>query len=79
MKQHILQEQSFAPNLGFVFEQEHPTFAILSIVVPQSFVNDLFKAAAFDQKNVLQAVGFNKGEIPLEYIKQNHARKLLVV
>lgn len=76
MKQHIIQEQSTAPCLGFIFEQEHPTFAILSITVPKTFVNGLFKAAAFDQKNVLQAIGFNKGEIPLEYIKQNFTHSL---
>lgn len=58
-------------QLSFLFQQEKPTFAILSIVVPQPFVNALFKLAAQDQKNILCTVGFNKGEIPMEYIEHN--------
>lgn len=70
------QEQSNHKGLNFIFEQEKPTFAILSIVVPQSFVNALYRAAASDQKSVLQTIGFNKGEIPVEYIEQNFTHSL---
>ncbi len=63
-------------QLNFSFAQEKPTFAFLSIIVPTSFVNTLYKFAAYDQKNILCTIGFNKGEIPLEYIEQNFMHTL---
>ncbi len=76
MKQ-FSQEQPTSQALNFIFEQQKPNFATLSITIPQTFVNAMFKIAAVDQKNILHTIGFNKGEVPIEYIEQNFMSALV--
>lgn len=66
-----MKQVNVQPALHFVFEQEKQTLANLSITVPEQFVNTLFKLAVHDQKSIVHTLGFNKGEVPLEYIEQN--------
>ena len=58
-------------SLDFQYRQIRPTYALLSIVIPKECVNTCFRQAAIDQKLILSAIGFNKGEVPIEYIEQN--------
>lgn len=71
------QEQPASQALNFIFEQQKPTLATLSIIIPESFVNAMFKLVASDQKNILHTLGFNKGEVPIEYIEQNFMSGLI--
>ena len=76
MKQYG-QEQPASQALNFILEQQKSTFATLSITIPESFVNAMFKIAASDQKNILHTRGFNKGEVPIEYIEQHFMSALI--
>jgi FKBP-type peptidyl-prolyl cis-trans isomerase (trigger factor) len=73
MKQESLDlcQQTVGIPLDFNYIQVRPTFATLSIVVPKTYVSACFNQATFDQKKTLSAVGFNRGEVPIEYIEQN--------
>lgn len=57
--------------LDFQYHQIRPTYATLSIVIPKEWVKTCFRQAAIDQKLILSAIGFNRGEVPIEYIEQN--------
>ncbi len=71
------QEQPASQQLNFIFEQQKPNAATLSIIIPEQFVNAMFKIAASDQKSVVHTLGFNKGEVPIEYIEQNFMPSLI--
>ncbi len=79
MKQKI-QEQNqpiYDFDLDFQYQQIRPTIGTVSIVVPKVCVNKFFRQAARDQKETLHTIGFNKGEIPIEYIEQNFMYSLI--
>ncbi|MEX0849172.1 MAG: trigger factor [Candidatus Dependentiae bacterium] len=63
--------------LDFQFNQVRPTCATLSIIIPKECVNKFFLQAAHDQKQALHTIGFNKGEVPIEYIEQNFMFSLI--
>lgn len=70
-KSQELQQCPYPFSLDFRYQQIRPTYATLTIVIPKEYVLTCFRQATIDQKRVLSAVGFNRGEVPLEYIEQN--------
>ena len=75
------QEASAAQNainhLEFAIDYLKPTFCSVVITVPKLFVNTLFAHASADQKQLMQTIGFNRGEVPIEYIEQNFMHALI--
>ncbi|MCX5922560.1 MAG: hypothetical protein NTX86_04510 [Candidatus Dependentiae bacterium] len=57
------------------YENEHIGHA--SIIIPAAIINTLYLEASLSQKTYTQAFGFNKGEVPLEYIASNFKVNLI--
>lgn len=57
----------------FKLEIDHrdPIFCCATVVVPRNFVNEVYHEAARSQQKHAQTPGFNKGNVPLGYIKAN--------
>lgn len=79
MKQQIQEpiNPTYDFELDFQYQQLRPSLGTLSITVPKSCINTFFMQAAHDQKEALHTIGFNKGEIPLEYIEKNFMYSLV--
>ena len=54
-----------------------PSFCSLSIVVPASIVDSLYKQAVVSQKKTTPTFGFHKRETPAAYIEQNYRTNLI--
>lgn len=63
-------------SLHIQIEHIKPNLCTITITLPKEYINSLYAYASSDQKEVLQTIGFNKGEIPLEYIGKNYNNAL---
>lgn len=73
-------EDTTSNSLGLLFSIEYPrpTLGYATIIITPSFVDSVFHETALSQKPITHAPGFNRGEVPLEYIKQIFKENLLV-
>jgi FKBP-type peptidyl-prolyl cis-trans isomerase (trigger factor) len=63
-------------SLHINIEHERPHLCTITVTIPKECVNALYAYASSDQKQVLQTIGFNKGEVPLQYIGKNYSSAL---
>lgn len=57
--------------------QQNYLFFTATIHVPWTIIETIFDQAALTQQNSIQAYGFVRGEVPLDYIKKNFKEHLL--
>jgi FKBP-type peptidyl-prolyl cis-trans isomerase (trigger factor) len=60
-----------------VVREENKERVLISIIVPVSVVSLLFEQAAATQQKLIKAAGFDYGEVPLAFIKQQYKNSLL--
>src|SRR5689334_18172497 len=67
------------PSLSIIFSPVCPTNSrqTATIIVSPAIVAALFDLAALSQQPVTQTHGFIRGEVPVDYIKQNFKESLL--
>lgn len=63
-------------HLSFEFECIRPDFCYGTVVIPAVMVDAFYHEAAQSQQKSAQTFGFHRGEVPLEYIKQNYTDNL---
>lgn len=71
----MMQTENNSCSLKCNFLVNEPTFCSLSVIVPASLVDALYKQAVISQKNA-PAFGFHKRETPAAYIEQNYQSNL---
>lgn len=59
-------------HLQFNITNVQPECTTIEIIVPKSIIDPLFTYAAHTQQQHIKAPGFNFGNAPIEYIKQNY-------
>lgn len=64
------------PYLSCEFEYPRPTLCYASVIAAPAVVDAMYEQTALSQQRTAQTFGFNRGEIPLEYIKQNFKEHL---
>lgn len=64
-------------QIGFEVDHIDPTLAHASIIIPADIVEALYHETALSQIALSHTAGFNKGQIPIEYIKINFREKLI--
>ena len=55
----------------------HNTY-LATVVIPQNIVHLFYNLAAQHQQKSLAITGFEKGQVPLEYIKKNYRENLII-
>jgi len=74
-EKHISKENfsSYGNNfsVSFQIESSQSSFGYAHIIIPSNIVDKLYTESARAQQHSIHAYGFNRGEVPLEYIKQN--------
>lgn len=63
--------------LRLEIKQTHATVCSATVIVPASLVNVLYQQVLKSQQATVQAQGFRKGTVPLEYIAQNFKSSLI--
>ncbi len=58
--------------LVFSIEAISPRLSKATITIPSSLVDAFYHQALLSHQHMVQAFGFNKGEIPLEYLQENY-------
>ncbi len=76
-EQESQSELSIHEPLSFELECIRPDFCYAIIVVPASLVDVLYHEAAKSQQKSTQTYGFHRGDVPLDYIKQNFTENLI--
>lgn len=64
-------------NIGFSLKQESSILHTAHITIPQEIVLALYTQASKSQMAAVQLPGFNKGNVPLEYITENFRSNLV--
>jgi len=64
-------------SLRFDLHHVGPTVCCCSVAVPREAIVALYEQAARGQQSIVQAPGFIRGSVPVEYIKQNFKEHLL--
>lgn len=76
LSNEAITEQSISTNptigLSFGLETISPVFAIATITIPVATVNRMYHEAANSQQQIAQVAGFNRGDIPIAYVKQKY-------
>src|SRR5438552_649542 len=70
MKQKITSENSALFSIENNYEQ--PSLCRATIIVSKSLVNAFFKETAVALKSTIHAHGFQRGEVPVEYITKQY-------
>src|SRR5260221_14401227 len=70
MKQKITLDNSALFSIENSYEQ--PTLCRATIVISKSLVNSFFEETAVALKSTVNAHGFQKGEVPVEYIVKQY-------
>ncbi len=77
-KDKKLQNSEFLENqLSLKLEYSRPNFCFATIIVPKQIVKTLYHEAARSQQKSALTHGFQRGEVPIEYIKQNFTDNLV--
>jgi len=63
-------------SLIFELENENTATALATVVIPAAIVDAIYKQASISQKINVQAFGFHKGEVPVQYIAENFKANL---
>ena len=58
-------------DLRLVTEQIRPALCRATVVVNKKLVSNLYNQSVLSQQKTVRAHGFQRGAVPLEYIKQN--------
>lgn len=58
-------------ELTFELKQQDPIFCHSLVHIPCQFVDQIYHQAALSQQHSFEVPGFKKGNVPIEYIKQN--------
>lgn len=64
-------------RFSFHLECIRPNFCYASVTVPTEIIATLYHAAAQSQQKSALTYGFQRGEVPIEYIKQNFTDTLI--
>ncbi len=64
-------------HISFEFTSPQPSFGYAKIIISAKMVDILYDETARAQQHSVHAYGFNRGQVPLEYIKQNFEVNLL--
>jgi len=64
-------------EIGFEIDQIDTTLAHATVIVPAEMVEALYHETALSQIGSSHTTGFNKGQVPIEYIKINFREKLV--
>ena len=75
--QHLQESHESLHQLSFSIECIRPDFCYATITVPEKIVATFYHAAAKSQKKNTVTHGFQRGEVPIEYIKQNFTDNLI--
>ncbi len=59
-------------GLSLQLEMISPVFAIVTVTIPASTINRMYHEAALSQQQIAQVAGFNRGDIPIAYVKQKY-------
>jgi FKBP-type peptidyl-prolyl cis-trans isomerase (trigger factor) len=70
-------EQPTPPSTTCSITPLNQSFLQATITIPLASVTTLFHQAALMQQSCVQAYGFTRGEVPIEYIKNNFCENLL--
>jgi len=70
-------EPSDSCSLHFELTDYNDLFNHVTVMAPLPIVATVFHQAAFTQQPIVQAHGFVRGEVPLDYIKQNFKENLI--
>lgn len=70
-------QEAQAVGLKFAIEHGQASKSKISISVPASIVDVLFNEASLAQRRNIEAQGFAKGKIPLNYVQENYSSTLL--
>ena len=66
-----------APELSLVLDHIRPALCQATVIVPSAIVDALYHESAVSQQHSAQTAGFNRGEVPLTYVKQNFKEHLI--
>jgi FKBP-type peptidyl-prolyl cis-trans isomerase (trigger factor) len=75
--QHQAVEQSPEQILSFRVTQNNPGHLLLEATIPQRIMTILFDTAALVQQKQIKAPGFDHGQTPLEFLKNNYQGSLI--
>lgn len=64
----MVQEQT---DLRIELNNSHPAICKVAVIVDRSIVKTLYEQAALSQRKMVHTTGFQRGTVPIEYIKQN--------
>lgn len=64
-------------DVGFEIDQIDQTMAHATVVIPADMIEILYNETALSQVDAAHTTGFNKGQVPIEYIKINFREKLI--
>lgn len=65
------------PSLQFSVDHTQPTICHATITIPTMYVDMLYHEAALSQQKSVYTSGFNRGQVPLPYIKE-HLKETLI-
>lgn len=64
-------------EVGFELDHLDHGLAQATVIIPADIVENLYHETALSQVDIAHTVGFNKGHVPIEYIKINYREKLI--
>lgn len=64
-------------EIGFEVDQIDQTLSHATVIIPAEMVEILYHETALSQIESSHTIGFNKGKVPIEYIKINFREKLI--
>src|SRR3990167_5223824 len=74
---HVQESLETAHQLSFHLECIRPNLCYATISIPAKIVTTFYHAAAQSQQKSVLTHGFQRGEVPIEYIKQNFTDTLV--
>ena len=75
-KQSIKKSDSLS-QLSCIFSYPSPLLCTATITIPAAVINALYHEAALSQQKHAQTRGFNRGHMPIEYVKQHYRAHLV--